>query len=66
MTDTKLDGIAQAVFAKRERLKRDFDMGVEQFPSSVKLTPRELRRKSSQFMLSSSFWIDLLIAGWLM
>ena len=32
MTDTKLDGIAQAVFAKRERLKRDFDMGLEQFP----------------------------------
>ena len=64
MADPKLDGIAQTVFAKRERLKRDFDMGVEQF-ALLKLTPRELRRKSSQFMLSSSFWIDLLIAGWL-
>jgi len=31
MADPKLDGIAQTVFAKRERLKRDFDMGVEQF-----------------------------------
>ena len=25
MADPKLDGIAQTVFAKRERLKRDFD-----------------------------------------